>query len=411
MHTMKYMGILLFLFAGSAYGFTCSNPPPAGAACGNAEFQSCGITVNGINRHFCIHVPDSGPVAVRQNMPIIFAFHGGGGDATVQTAIWDKHTEQGMVIVSSSALVSNVGGACKPAWRHIGRAVLTWADLANADTCGTVGGPPIPAKYAGLPYQSGGTWSDDLTFVQQMVAEINADPDIQPTGYYAAGFSNGAGMVYQMFITQGFANRFDGFAAVSNTMNQAKIDAQAALAGGAGFSPNASTKKPFLFIIGTNEKVNAPTSNIRQSTEPGGPCAGLSDVNDVIPCWRGNPTYAGGGGKHTMLTPRAITTQWLVAHNNSVRRDVESLYPDLGHGNAANGPVDRTLVVRQDFMKKSGSDNSAPVAVLTVIDGEHTWPGSRGGYPPCGSESCDIEASEVILQFWRANAGFVSRWK
>lgn len=415
MRIIKYTGILFFLLAGSAYGFTCPTPPPGAgtpdeARCNNAEFQSCGITVNGIDRHFCIHVPSDGPAAIKQNMPVVFAFHGGGGDASVQTAIWDKHTEQGMVIVSPSALVSNQRGECKPAWRHIGQSAPTWADLATADTCGTAGGPAIPPKYTGLPYQSGGNWSDDLNFVQQMVAAINADPQISPTGYFATGFSNGAGMVYQLFITQGSADTFDGFATVSNIMNQAKIDAQAAAGGGAGFSPNTATKKPFMFIMGTNDKVNSPTMSILQSTEPGQPCNGLATTLDVIQCWRSIPTYGPGSGKHTMLTPRSITTRWLVNHNNSLRRDIESLYPDLGHGDAPPGESDQTIVVRQDFIKKPRSDDSAPVAVLTIIDGEHNWPGSRGGYPPCGG-NCDIEATEVILQFWRANAGFVSRWK
>ncbi len=414
MRIIKYLAV--FLFAGNVYGFTCANPPPGfgtpnEARCNNPEFQSCGITVNGINRHFCIHVPSDGPLQVKRDMPVIFAFHGGGGDAAVQTAFWDKHTEQGMVLVSPSALVSNLGGNCKPAWRHIGTNAPTWAALAAADTCGTAGGPAIPPRYASLPYQSGGNWSDDLNLVQQVVASITADPQINPTGYYAAGFSNGAGMVYQLFITQGAANTFDGFAVVSSSMNREKIAAQAAAVGGAGFLPNAATKRPFLFIMGTNDKANSPLANILESTEPGKPCAGLVTATDVIQCWRGNPTYGAGSGKHTMLTPRTLTTNWLVAHNNSRRRDIESLYPDLGHGDATPRESDQTLVVRQDFMKKTRNDNSEPVAVLTIINGEHTWPGIRGGYPSCGRNNCDIEATEVMLQFWRANAGLVSHWR
>ncbi|MCP4996328.1 MAG: hypothetical protein GY934_21530, partial [Gammaproteobacteria bacterium] len=230
----------------------------------NPEFQSCGIDVNGITRHFCIHVPSDGanPPAGQsdpliENMPVIFGFHGRSGDATRMVRIWDKHTEQGMVLVAPSALVS--GADCVPQWRGVQRSASAtpWDDLSRYDACG-LAGAAIPPKFSNLPYQRGGTYQDDLDLVRSIVAAINADTQIQPTGFYASGFSSGAGMVYQLFITLPHATFFNGFASVSNVMTRAKIDAQASASGVAGYQPNHDVRKPFLFIIGTNDKVNAP---------------------------------------------------------------------------------------------------------------------------------------------------------
>lgn len=402
----------------SAAAFTCPQPPPGAgspqqASCGNAEFQSCGIDVNGINRHFCIHVPSAGPPQVTRDLPVILAFHGRGGDATRQVPMWDKHTEQGIVLVAPSALVSGNGTDCAPAWRGIRQAIPNWADLANADGCG-LAGAVIPPRFSNLPYQTGGDNGDDLQFVREMVTVINQDPEINPTGLYAAGFSSGAGMVYQLFITLPHAEYFDGFAAISNVMTDARITAQAAAVGGAGYQPNQSVRRPFFFAIGSNDKVNSPKENIVLFVDgnavPNGSCPPVSTAADVVRCWSSAPTYP-GSGKHDMYPPRFITTRWLVTHNNSVKRAIESLYPDLGHGSGPESESDATLAVRQDFMRKPGNDDSEAVAVVTIIDGGHSWSGKSGNHPPCRNRNCDIDTTEEILQFWRANAGLRSNWR
>ena len=415
-----------FLLFESAQAFICPLPPPGAggpnvAKCKNSEFQSCGINVNGITRHFCIHVPSDGAGApagqsdpLIENLPVIFGFHGGGGDASKMVKIWDKHTEQGMVLIAPSALVSGNGTDCKPAWRGIRKTVPTWADLANPDACGFAVAI-IPPKFAVLPYQTGGANHNDLDLVRIIGAAINADQQIQPTGFYASGFSSGAGMVYQLFITQPHVTFFSGFMAVSNNITQAKIDAQAAAAGIPGYQPNHDIRKPFLFIMGTNEKLDAPGQNIVEFVDtqavPGGICPPVTSALEVIRCWSSHPTYPSPGvGKHEILTPSFITTRWLVNHNNSLERPLESLYPDVGHGDAPYSQSDHTISVRQDFMKKPRVDNSAPVAVIRILDGGHVWPGQNGNHPPCNSGNCDIDATEVVLQFWRANAGFRNNW-
>jgi poly(3-hydroxybutyrate) depolymerase len=111
-----------------------------------------------------------------------------------------------------------------------------------------------------------------------------------------------------------------------------------------------------------------------------------------------------------MTTSLADTVAWYVDHNNSTERGIESLYPDLGHGSSFADHEDATVAVRQDFPRKPGAVDSAAVARITIIDGSHEWPGKNGNAAPCSSENCDIDMTEEILQFWRANAGLRAIW-
>lgn len=81
MRRLVLSGLFLVLFPiAAAAQFVCPTAAPAGpiTQCGNPEFQSCGIDVNGITRHFCIHEP----VFPTADVPVIWGFHGGGGQAS-----------------------------------------------------------------------------------------------------------------------------------------------------------------------------------------------------------------------------------------------------------------------------------------------------------------------------------------
>ena len=84
------------------------------------------------------------------------------------------------------------------------------------------------------------------------------------------------------------------------------------------------------------------------------------------------------------------------------------MYPNPGsYGDVGEqAHVDRTMAVRQDFLTLD--DDSAPFAAITTIDGGHFSLGKNGDYPPC--TNCDIDVTEQILQFWRAQAGFRNLW-
>ena len=382
---------------GSAQAYMCPQPPPAGAPqCGNPEFQSCGIDVPvgggaaPVRRHFCIHVP-AAPASME--FPVIFAFHGRSGDGGVMVTIWDKHTEQGMVLIAPSALPS--GSGCTTGWRTIRRLYPSWSDFQTVDPCP----PMVPLGH-------------DLWLVDTISQDL-INQGIQPQGFYAAGFSSGAGMVHQLYITESFAARFAGFAAISSPIDRPQKDAQAAAAGWGPFQPNHHNKTPILLAMGTSDKGFVPWENIVESVDdrlvPGAACPAITSALDVEQCYRDHSTYP-GQGKHFMISPLEDTTDWYVAHNNAVGRGVESLYPDLGHGSSFADHEDATVAVRQDFPARRGADDSAAVARITIIDGGHEWPGKNGNAPPCGSENCDIDMTEVILQFWRANAGLRAVW-
>lgn len=378
-----------------AQAYNCQ-PPPAGAPqCGNPEFQSCRIDVPvgggapPVPRHYCIHVP-AAPASMA--FPVIFAFHGHTGDGGVMVAIWDKHTEQGMVLVAPSALPTGAG--CTTRWRTINRQYPSWSDFTVVDPC-----PPMAPL------------GNDLALVDAIAQDLIAQ-GIQPQGFYAAGFSSGAGMVHQLFITERYADRFAGFAAVGVPIDNPQKDAQAAAAGAGPLQPNHRIKKPILVAMGTSDKGFTPWENIVESVDQlvsNNQCPAITSAVDVVACYRDHPTFP-GLGKNFVISPLEGTADWYVAHNNSLERGVESLYPNLGHGSSFTDHEDATMAVRHDFAQRPGGEDSAAVARITIVDGGHTWPGHNGNAPPCRSENCDIDMTEEILQFWRANAGLRAIW-
>jgi hypothetical protein len=118
-----------------------------------------------VPRHFCIHVPAAPP---SQEFPVIFAFHGNAGDGGVMVTTWDKHTEQGMVLIAPSALPTGPG--CRPSWRTIDRDFPDWSDFATIDPCA----PMAPRGH-------------DLALIDAISLDLSAQ-GIAPQGFYAAGF-------------------------------------------------------------------------------------------------------------------------------------------------------------------------------------------------------------------------------
>ena len=81
-------------------------------------------------------------------------------------------------------------------------------------------------------------------------------------------------------------------------------------------------------------------------------------------------------------------------------------------GTAARSPTTRMPRSRCGRISRAGRaiEDSAAVARITIIDGFHQWPGRNGNAPPCGQENCDVDMTEEVLQFWRANAGLRALW-
>lgn len=250
--------LLLFPIAAAAQ-FACPMAPPAGpiSQCGNPEFQSCGIDVNGITRHFCIHEP----AFPDEDVPVVWGFHGSGGQASRAVNWLEDQTGQGMVLVAPTALPSY--DECTRRWRHLSGNIPTWADFANANTCAT--GP-------GAPSGNG----VDLEFVLALMDEIDAQLDVAT--HHALGFSNGGSMVFQLMITDPFATRFAGFGTMGIGINDEKI--QGALAGAwSVFSADPEARRPVIMQMGTADKTRFPgqqiieTINLLASTaQAGDPC-------------------------------------------------------------------------------------------------------------------------------------------
>ena len=386
-------------FAGEARAqVSCpASPPPVPAlACGNPEFRSCAIDVGGIPRHFCVHEPSSPPGVPPDGRPVVLGFHGRGGEAAKMVALLDHLTEQGMVLVAPTALPTSA--ACVPRWRHMDSTIPTWADLSAADACDQAKGP-WPAHSANRA---------DLDFIATLMTEI--DDQIEVQGFYALGFSSGAGMVLQLFITEPFASRIEGFGVIANGLTDEKIAAQAG--GGSGpFSANADTRRPVILIAGTADKVLFPGQRVIETLEAldGTECPPLTSPREVIECFLAKP-MALGLGPLDFVSRLDETVAWLTDFNDTQPRAIEGSYPDRGHGAAPAHLQDATVVVRQDYLP-SVQQGGQPVTVLTVLGGGHNVPGARGDHAPCEPQNCDIRGIDEALQFWRATAGFETLWR
>ena len=374
-------------------------PAPSVTRCGNPEFSRCRIDVAGVRRFYCIHVPDAPPATAAP--PVTIAFHGA-NDRVRDAVEWlDKHTQQGIVLIAPAALPSR--DECIRSWRHLalGR-IPDWAAFGLADTC--------PDQIG--PWPAGSPNRNDLDFTAVLLDRI--DEKFKKANKYALGFSNGAGFVMQLFITQPLAERFDGYAMIANGMNKTKFDAQQSGSFGP-YSANAETRRPAILIWGTSDKYVLPAETMISEINrlhdfaplpPDHVCKQDLDTPEaVIECLiRGR--IMPNSNQHAFASRIELTRAWLVRFNGAFTRAIEGLYPDRGHSDG--NPEDETLVTRRDYLAKPGGE---PVSVLTIVNGRHNVPGRDGAHPACPSGSCDINAVEEIFQFWRAHAGFRNLWR
>jgi len=370
-------------------------PPVPVVQCGNPEFESCSIAVGGVPRHFCIHVPSTLPAEPQ----LVLALHGGGGMASRAVNWMEQYTEHGVILVAPTALPT--GPDCTRKWRHMGAAssaIPNWAAFGNADACPNSIGP----------WPAGSPNSADLDFLDALLDALDARFAVADR--YVLGFSNGAGMALQLYITEPFASRIAGFALIANGITGEKA---AAVTGGGGFGPysaNAETRRPVMLIWGSSDKVALPSREWLDLLDaidsgavppPPGCTPPLDSPAKVMLCLNAAPQRP-GLAKRTMISRIQTTRDWLVGFNRTFRRAIEGLYPDKGHGDAPFAQQDATLVVRQDYLPRRDGE---PVTVLTVLEGSHVVPGVNGDFAPCPSRNCDINAIAEILQFWRAHAG------
>ncbi len=167
---------LALIFALAGCGFSNVEPPaqitkPAKADCTPAKTLPVGdsnhtIDFGGQKRRFRIHVPPD--YDGTQKTPVVYAFHGLGGNANVAIAYtgWDEKADDENFIV-----VAPQGLGPVPHWDFV---------------------TPASEK------------SSDLAFVKELTNTVNSAGCIDQDRTYATGFSNGSAMTFAFACSGGF---------------------------------------------------------------------------------------------------------------------------------------------------------------------------------------------------------------
>ncbi len=216
------------------------------------------------------------------------------------------------------------------------------------------------------PHGTGGWWNDgrmidgrgetdadDVGFIRALVADIgeNVTP-LDRRRIFAAGISNGGFMSLRLACEA--ADLFSAIAPVSATMPDEL---------GARCRP----AKPVSVLI-----INGTADHL-------------------VP-------YVGGHAR-TMFSLRGAiwstkrTIAFWVRHNGCLDPPAMRVLPDLD-------PTDGSHVIETDYRGCAG----APVKLLRIEGGGHTWPGGVEGIPAAmiGTTNRDIDASETIWNFFNA---------
>ncbi len=211
-------------------------------ACGDDMSQTSmhTLVVDGQEREFIVYVPAQ--VRDMDRAPVVFMFHGTGGDGEKFYAIsqWrEKADAENFIAVFPSALVHcyledrNRDGDFTDAGEL--RVTSKWAN-------GGPGSPRLPlcspAELAMLTAEqlalADHPLADDVLFVQEMLDFIGANYNADQKRIYASGFSNGGGMTSRLAVELP-----ERFAAV------------AAAAGLLSISPHAVVPRSFVFSVGS----------------------------------------------------------------------------------------------------------------------------------------------------------------
>lgn len=195
---------------------------------------------------------------------------------------------------------------------------------------------------------------DDIGFVRALIDHLQGQRSIDKDRIYATGLSNGA------FFTQKLAclmpNQFAAFAPVAATM-----------------------AKPLY-----------------ERCDPAGPVSimMIHGTDDAQVPWEGGEVQIGERG--AIVSVQDAITFWARHNGCDLNPRIRSL-PD-------RDPDDGTRVERWEY---PNCRDGAEVVLIKVVGGGHTWPGStrrRFMDRIVGRTSWDINANEVIWEFFRENA-------
>ena len=284
-------------------------------------------------RTYHVQVPDdpAGPT-----VPVILVFHGGGQDAITIAKRWyvDPPNPMPADLAGYLLVFPETDPLMDEAWVH------------------------FTALNTGFPRL-------DLVFVEELLAElagrefetgcadvpvVRADPGLA----YAAGFSNGGGMVWQL-LNSSLAASFRGFAAVGMALDPEKVQHYRNELAATGEVPAPA---PVVYVHGTADRTFRPTFLAEETA-----------LEVTLPFFTVTEMLQRNG-----IPPTAPASSQLVPGSTGV-----------------------TEVVLQEFV------GEAAFLQGTVVNGGHNWPmPTTRGNPPVAEH---FDATRTIVEFWRRHAG------
>ncbi|MGH3972512.1 MAG: alpha/beta hydrolase family esterase [Pseudonocardiaceae bacterium] len=287
--------------------------------------------VASISRTYHIYIPDNPPQAT---VPAIIVFHGGGQDALHLASHW------------------GIGAGSPPPPLDGYLLIFPEAD------------PRLSEEWVHFNKGDSAFPTYDLLFVDHLLTEITAavyatgaavpNVTVDPALIYAAGFSNGGGMVWQL-MNSDHVSRFRGFAVVGKALDPEKAIHYRHERAALGDVPGPV---PVIYVHGTGDYgFRSPMTLLEVPLDTTLPANTVEEMltRNVVP-------------PHT---PSATT-----------------LVP---------GSTNRTEVVVQLFQGTEAFE------YVTVVGGGHNWPTpTTGSNPPVAKH---FDATQTIVEFWRSNAG------
>ena len=290
------------------------------------------LIVQGGDRTYHVHVPAN---PAQATVPAIVVFHGGGQDAETIARRWGL--EPGNPVPANVAdyllVFPEADARLSGEWVHFKKSDSSFPtyDLEFVDL--------LLQELTTRQYQTGSA----------VVPNVSADPAL----IYAAGFSNGGSMVWQLINSDRVA-QFRGFAAVGKALDPEKSQHYRRQLG-AGNPPAAV---PVMYVHGTGEHTYRPPATLAE-----------------VPIDTTHPAFTA----HEMLTRNGIAPNLPAATTTLVA-----------------GSTNLTDVVVQEYL------GTEAFSCATVIHGGHNWPGpTTVGNPPVASH---FDATAAILDFWHAHA-------
>ena len=294
------------------------------------------VLVANESRTYHIEVPDNPP---QELLPVIIVFHGGGQDVSTIAARWGVVPGGAVPVYLQDYLL--VFPESHP------RLGEEWAHFKAGDSA-------FPTL--------------DLDFVQRLLTELTTRTydtgsatvpcvTADSTQAYAAGFSNGGGMAWQL-LNSDLASSFRGFAAVGKALDPEKAQRYRNQLG-TGVDPAPA---PVVYVQGTADRGFRPP--FTQEETP---------LEETLPFF---------------------TVQEMLTRNN---RGVPLPSLDAASTSLVPGSAGVTEVVTQLFL------GDEAFLQVTVINGGHNWPDatSRGDDPIADH----FDTTFAIVDFWQSHAG------